>query len=78
MTDGKLLKPKTIDSIRDVVIIEPLQKIVLNHKQYTFMKSKFVFLTKWGTNYTQSSNIVKNIWRPTLKVLGIRFRKFIK
>ena len=35
-TDRRLGTPKTVNSIRDVVIVEPLQEVLNQHKKYTF------------------------------------------
>ena len=73
-TDRRLGTPKTINSIRDIPIIEPLQEILQDHKKYTFMKSEFIFINQYNKPYTSSFSITTNYWKPALKELGIIYR----
>jgi len=66
--------PKTLNSIRTIEIPETLQEIIIFHKKYSYMKSEFLFLTRYGRPYTDTNWILKNYWKPALKELGIRYR----
>ncbi len=72
--DGRLTSPKTLQSKRVVKIIKPLQEAINNHKQYTFMKGSFVFLTFYNKPFHKTAHINNNYWKPSLKELGIKYR----
>jgi integrase len=49
-------------------------KALRNHKQYTFMKSDFIFCNQYGDPWVSSDNIMRQVWEPMLKKLGIAYR----
>jgi integrase len=71
---SKLTSPKTEKSIRKINITTTLQKAILCHKKYSFMKSDFVFLNYYNKPFVSSEHIVKRYWKPALKELGIEYR----
>jgi len=68
--------PKTASSVRKVRIPEKL-KLVLNDLWIEQGKPKkgFMFLTSYGEAYTSTRHIIKDYWKPTLKALGIPYRR---
>jgi len=73
-TAGILKEPKTKKSKRILVIPDGLKYYITKHKQYSFLKSDFVFINYQGQPYTKSANINDSYWKPLLKKLGIRYR----
>jgi integrase len=59
---------------RIVDIIPQLMPYIQAHKQYTFMKSEYLFLSQYNTPYMTSDDLSRYYWQPCLKALGIRFR----
>ncbi len=71
---GVLTTPKTTGSIREIPLPNYLKKLIIAHKQYTFLKNDFVFINSYGKPYHKTTSLVKNYWKPSLKELGIRYR----
>ena len=65
--------PKTESSYREIDILFPLKKILLEQKAKTFFKGDYVFVTKDGTPL-EVNNLRNRVWYPTLKKAGLRNR----
>jgi len=46
----------------------------VRHKQFTYLKSEWLFLTYEGNPFMKTDNIIKTYWRPCLKALDIKYR----
>lgn len=73
-TEKRLDTPKTKSSKRIVPLTDEAMKALRKHKQYTFMKSDFIFCNQYGDPWVSSDNIMKQVWEPMLKKLGIAYR----
>jgi len=73
-TEKRLDTPKTKTSRRIVPLTDEAMKALRNHKQYTFMKSDFIFCNQYGDPWVSSDNIMRQVWEPMLKKLGIAYR----
>lgn len=73
-TEKRLDTPKTKASKRIVPLTDEAMKALRNHKQYTFMKSDFIFCNQYGDPWVSSDNIMRQVWEPMLKKLGIAYR----
>ncbi|MGD9807744.1 MAG: tyrosine-type recombinase/integrase [Deferribacterales bacterium] len=73
-TEKRLDTPKTKASKRIVPLTDEAMNALRNHKQYTFMKSDFIFCNQYGDPWVSSDNIMKQVWEPMLKKLGIAYR----
>ncbi|ADD67428.1 integrase family protein [Denitrovibrio acetiphilus DSM 12809] len=74
ITAGKLKhRTKTADS-RTVDILTELDEYLSYHKQFTYMKSEWLFLTYENKPFNKTDNIIKTYWKPCLKALGIKYR----
>ncbi len=69
-TEKRLDTPKTKTSRRVVPLTDEAMKALRNHKQYTFMKSDFIFCNQYGDPWVSSDNIMRSVWEPMLKKLG--------
>ncbi|MGA1861886.1 tyrosine-type recombinase/integrase [Deferribacter thermophilus] len=67
-------KTKTIESHREIILPDVLLPFVKNHKQYTFLKSEYVFVNQYNKPFSRPDKISELYWKPALKKLGIRYR----
>ncbi|BAI80188.1 phage integrase [Deferribacter desulfuricans SSM1] len=75
MTDGILDTPKTIGSIRKIKLHPDVIDALKYHKKFYAVKdSEFIFNTQYGKAYTTAESIRKNVWKPTLEALNIKYR----
>jgi integrase len=71
---GRLEKPKTAGSAREIHMSSQVYNALKNQKEVTYHKSDFVFCNNEG-NPLEHGNITKRIWYPMLKLLGLKRRK---
>lgn len=71
---GRLEKPKTAGSAREIHMSKLVYSALKNQKEVTYHKSDFVFCNNEG-NPLEHGNITKRIWYPMLKLLGLKRRK---
>jgi integrase len=69
--------PKTESSYREIDILPPLKKILLDQKAKTFFRGDYVFVTKDATPL-DNDNLRNRVWYPTLKKAGLRERTCIR
>ena len=74
MSKGRLKESTKTSDSRTIDIIEDLDPYLARHKQYTFMKSDFMFLTYLNEPFCQIQNISKTYYEPCLKALQIKYR----
>jgi len=67
--------PKTINSIRDVVIIDQLMPYLLKHKEMMQDVSDYLFINMYGEPFYSSSKISHTYWKPVLEKLELKYRK---
>ncbi len=65
--------PKTESSYREIDILTPLKKILLDQKAKTFFRGDYIFVTKDATPL-DNDNLRNRVWYPTLKKAGLRER----
>lgn len=75
ITDGKIKESTKTSAYRDIPIPEILNSIIQNHKQYTMLKSEWVFVNKYNTPFMSYNTINKYYWRTTLLACNIRYRE---
>ena len=73
-TDRKLEDPKTKSSKRTVPLTEEAMRALKDQKQHTYLKSEFIFCNQYGEPWLSSEHIMRQVWTPTLKKLGIAYR----
>ncbi|MCB4204524.1 site-specific integrase [Deferribacterales bacterium Es71-Z0220] len=67
-------KTKTVESHREIVLPDILIPIIHKHKQYTYLKSEYVFVNQYNKPFTRPDKIAELYWKPALKKLGFRYR----
>jgi integrase len=65
--------PKTESSYREIDILPPLKKFLLDQKAKTFFKGAYVFTSREGTPL-DVDNLRNRVWYPTLQRAGLRER----
>ena len=65
--------PKTESSYREIDILPPLRKVLVDQKAKTFFRGDYVFVTIAGTPL-DVNNLRNRVWYPTLKKAGLRDR----
>ena len=73
-TEKRLESPKTKSSKRIVPLTDEVMRALKYHKQYTFLNSEFIFCNKYGEPWVSSENIMRYVWEPALRKLGIVYR----
>lgn len=69
------VKESTKTSDRRLIDIDPILDAYINsHKQFTFMKSDWLFTTYQNEPFKHIQNITKTYYEPCLKALGIKYR----
>jgi integrase len=66
-------KPKTINSIRDVEILDILLPYLMEHKNLG-ISNEYIFETYTGLPFNTCDKISSHYWRPLLKELDIKYR----
>lgn len=66
--------PKTVNSIRDVEIIDPLLPYLKAHKEQSKPKQTYIFETYKGEPFNTTDKISVWYWKPLLESLGIPYR----
>jgi len=74
MTANKLKDTTKTADYRIIDIIPELDPYLEAHKKYTYMKSEWVILTKYGEPFTKTDNIIDYYLKPCLKALKMRYR----
>jgi len=65
--------PKTRYSIRDIPIIELLMPYIKD--LYNAHDNEYLFITQYNKPYINTKTFVENYWKPSLKELGIEYRR---
>ncbi len=65
--------PKTVYSIRDIPIIELLTPFL--KELYSLHDNEYLFITQYKKPYMDTHVFVENFWKPSLKELGIEYRR---
>ncbi|MGE4319662.1 MAG: tyrosine-type recombinase/integrase [Deferribacterales bacterium] len=73
-TEKRLTTPKTKASKRAVPLTDEALSALKNHRQYSFLGSEFIFCNQYGDPWVSSENIMRYVWDPMLKKLGIAYR----
>ena len=74
ITEAKIKESTKTSDSRIIDIDSVLDQYITAHKQYTFMKSDWLFITYQNQPFKQIQNIVKTYYDPCLKALGIKYR----
>ncbi|WP_022850798.1 site-specific integrase [Limisalsivibrio acetivorans] len=75
IVEGKESTPKTIESIREVPVLEPLKPYIQRQKAISLMASEYIFPNpRTGRPFNRNRPVINGIWRPTLKKLKIAYR----
>lgn len=74
ITKNRIKESTKTSESRVIDIIPVLDKYIKNHKQFTFMKSDWVFTTVYGEPYMQTENISRLYFEPCLKALKLHHR----
>ena len=75
ITDGKIKESTKTAEYRDIPIPEIMLGYIQNHKQYTMLKSEWVFVNKYNTPFMSYNTINKYYWRTTLLACKLRYRE---
>ncbi|MDR0453914.1 MAG: site-specific integrase [Deferribacteraceae bacterium] len=73
-TSNEAVEMTKTGSHRIIDIIPQLMPYLKDHRQYTFVKSEYLFLTQYDTPYMTGDDLSRYYWDPCLKALGIRYR----
>ena len=65
--------PKTKLSIRDIPIIELLMPYII--ELYNLHDNEYLFITQYKKPYRDTHTFVESHWKPSLKDLGIEYRR---
>ncbi len=65
--------PKTKSSIRQIPILELLSPYIL--ELYNKHDNEYLFITQYKKPYRDTSVFVEQYWRPSLKELGLEYRR---
>lgn len=67
--------PKTASSKRAIKLLKPAREALEAQKQYTYEQGKEVFQNpRIGERWTGDQAIRKTLWKPALKLAGVRYR----
>lgn len=75
ITNNKIKNSTKTAEKRTIDIPPILDKYILRHKQYTFLKSDWVFISYQGAPYKNYNSITDFYWKPALQFNGIRYRQ---
>ena len=75
ITDGKIKESTKTSQYRDIPIPEILNNIIQNHKQYTILKSEWVFINKYNTPFMSYTTINGYYWKKVLLACKLRYRE---
>jgi integrase len=73
-TGGEQVEITKTGRIRFVDILPQLLPFLAEQKRYTFLKSEFLLLNKYGRPHKRSEDFNEYYWKPCLNALGIRHR----
>jgi integrase len=73
-TGGEQVETTKTGRVRFVYILPQLLPFLTEQKQYTFSKSDFLLLNKYGRPHKRSEDFNEYYWKPCLETLGIRYR----
>ncbi|MGE4267129.1 MAG: tyrosine-type recombinase/integrase [Deferribacterales bacterium] len=74
MTKGQIKESTKTKESRTIDIETSLDPYLSRHKQYSFMKSDWMFTSYLGEPFHQIQNVSKTYYEPCLKALGIKYR----
>ncbi|WP_432472798.1 tyrosine-type recombinase/integrase [Amphritea sp. HPY] len=74
VVQGEIDSTKTPESCREVEMSEPVYAALMEQKQVSYRKSKFVFCNGHG-GPLEHRNVTQRVWYPLLKHLGIKKRR---
>lgn len=75
ITHGKIKNSTKTSNCRVLKIPPILDDYIRCHKQYTFLKSEWVFLTYKNEPFLQLGTINRIYWSPALKFIGLKYRQ---
>jgi len=71
---GVISVPKTVDSVRDIDIIDTLLPYLENQYQITGKQKSYVFLNSEGEHFYDIKRIRNTHWKHTLERCGLEYR----
>jgi len=71
---GMISTPKTENSVREVDMLEIVEKALKEQYKLTGLQNGFIFLNQYGDNFTQYEKLVRYHWKPLLRTCGINYR----
>lgn len=73
-TENRLEKPKTKNSIRQIMLTDEAVSALKEHKKYSNKNSEFIFNNQYGEPWVSGLHINRSVWQPVLEELGIDYR----
>lgn len=71
--DGGDTIPKTVNSLRDIDMIDSLKPFLVEHRRNN-PNTEYVFSSKSGKPFYSGNKILDMYWKPVIKKLGIKYR----
>lgn len=75
ITDGKIKEGTKTTPYRDIPIPLLAMKYINRHKQYTLLKSEWMFISNQNTPFMSYSTINNYYWKKVLLACGLRYRE---